>query len=43
MPRSSFNAMFKSTLINAGYLYGPSIHAIQRHLSKGTDSELVSW
>jgi hypothetical protein len=41
MPKSSFTAILKSTLTNAGYLYGPSIHAIRRQLGKEVDSKLV--
>ena len=39
MPRSSFTSILKSTLTNAGYLSGPSIHAIRRQLGKGVDSK----
>jgi len=41
MPKSSFIAILKSTLTNAGYLCGPSIHAIRRQLGKEVDSKLV--
>lgn len=41
MPKSSFTAILKSTLTNAGYLCGPSIHAIRRQLGKEVDSKLV--
>ena len=43
MPKSSFTTIFKSTLTNAGYLCGPSIHAIRRQLGKGVDSKLVPF
>lgn len=39
MPKGAFLAIFKSTLINAGYLWGVSIHAIRRQLGKGADSK----
>lgn len=39
MSKSAFLAIFKSTLINAGYLRGLSIHAIRRSLGKGADSK----
>jgi Protein of unknown function (DUF3435) len=38
MTTSSFTAIFKSTLTNAGYLCGPSIHAMRRQLGKSVDS-----
>ena len=41
MPKSSFTAIFKSTLTNTGYICGPSIHAIRQQLGKGVDSKLV--
>jgi hypothetical protein len=41
MPKSSFTAIFKSTLTNAGYLCGLSIHAMRRQLGKGVDSKLA--
>jgi hypothetical protein len=41
MPKSSFTTIFRSILTNAGYLCGPSIHAIRRQLGKGVDSKLV--
>ena len=41
IPKSSFTAILKSTLTNAGYLYGPLIHAIRRQLGKEIDSKLV--
>ncbi|KIW99637.1 uncharacterized protein Z518_11050 [Rhinocladiella mackenziei CBS 650.93] len=37
MPMNAFTAIFKSTLINSGYLWGLSIHAIRRQLGKGAD------
>jgi hypothetical protein len=39
MPKSAFLAIFKSTLINAGYPWNLSIHAIRRMLGKGADSK----
>ena len=42
MPKSSFTAILKSTLTNAGYLAGPSIHAIRRQLGKGVDSKSLT-
>ena len=42
MPQSAFTNILKSTLTNAGYLCGPSIHAIRRQLGKGVDSKLCS-
>jgi hypothetical protein len=39
MPKGAFLAVFKSTLINAGYLWNLSIHAIRRSLGKGADSK----
>ena len=41
MPKSSFTTIFRSTLTNAGYLCGPSIHGIRRQLGKGVDSKLA--
>jgi hypothetical protein len=41
MPKSSFTDIFKSTLTNAGYFCGVSIHAIQRQLGKGVDSKFI--
>lgn len=41
MPKSPFTTILKSTLTNAGYLCGPSIHAIRRQLGKEVDSKLV--
>jgi len=41
MPKSSFTAIFKSTLTNTGYICGPSIHAMRRQLGKCVDSKLV--
>ncbi|KIW75744.1 hypothetical protein Z517_10487 [Fonsecaea pedrosoi CBS 271.37] len=35
MPKSAFLAIFKSTLVNAGYFWSLSIHAIRRMLGKG--------
>ena len=42
MPKSAFLAIFKSTLINAGYLWNLSIHAIRRSLGKGADSKCTT-
>ncbi|KAN0069234.1 Protein of unknown function (DUF3435) domain containing protein [Elaphomyces granulatus] len=42
MPKSSFTAILKSTLTNAGYLYGPSIHAIRRQLGKEVDKRYTA-
>lgn len=39
MPKSAFLAIFKSTLINAGYLWNLCIHAIRQSLRKGADSK----
>ena len=39
MPKSAFTSIFKSTLTNAGYFCGLSIHAIRRQLGKAVDSE----
>lgn len=39
MPKAVFIAVFKSTLINAGYFWNPSIHAIRRILGQKIDSE----
>jgi Protein of unknown function (DUF3435) len=41
MPQGAFTNVLKSTLTNAGYLSGPSIHAIRRQLSKGVDSRCL--
>ncbi|OAL30533.1 hypothetical protein AYO20_08752 [Fonsecaea nubica] len=37
MPKSAFLAIFKSTVINAGYFWSLSIHAIRRMLGNGAD------
>ncbi|KIW11740.1 hypothetical protein PV08_09012 [Exophiala spinifera] len=37
MPKTAFLAIFKSTLVNAGYFWSLSIHAIRRMLGKGAD------
>ncbi|OAG42721.1 AdoMet-dependent rRNA methyltransferase SPB1 [Fonsecaea monophora] len=42
MPKSSFTAILKSTLTNAGYLCGPSIHAIWRQLGKEVDKRYTA-
>ncbi|KAJ4507488.1 hypothetical protein HRR83_004066 [Exophiala dermatitidis] len=42
MPKSSFTAILKSTLTNAGYLCGPSIHAIRRQLGKEVDKRYTA-
>jgi Protein of unknown function (DUF3435) len=39
MPKSAFTDILKSTLTNAGYLSGPSIHAIRRQLGKSVGSK----
>jgi hypothetical protein len=39
MPKGAFLAVFKSTLINAGYLWNLSIHAIRRSFEKRADSK----
>jgi hypothetical protein len=39
MSKSSFTSIFKSTLTNAGYFCGLSIHAIRRQLGKDVDSK----
>lgn len=41
VPKTSFTTILKSTLTNAGYFFGPSIHAIRRQLGKEVDSKLV--
>ena len=42
MPLSAFLAIFKSTLVNAGYLWNLSIHAIRRSIGKGADSKYAA-
>lgn len=42
MPQSAFINILKSTLTNAGYLRGPTVHAIRRGLGKGVDSKCPS-
>lgn len=39
MPESAFRTVFQSTLVNAGYLWSLSIHAIRRSLGKKVDSK----
>ena len=39
MPKSAFLAIYKSTMKNAGYLYGTSIHTIRRELGKKIDGK----
>jgi hypothetical protein len=41
LPKSSFTAIFKSTLTNASYICGLSIHAMRRQLGKAVDSKPV--
>jgi hypothetical protein len=42
MPESAFTNFLKSTLTSAGYLRGPTIHAIRRELGKGVDNKCPS-
>lgn len=42
MPRSAFDNILRSTLTNAGYVSGPSIHAIRRQLGKKVDGKSCS-
>lgn len=37
MSKSQFEAIFRSSLINAGYNWSPQIHAIRRQVGKGLD------
>ena len=39
MPKSAFLAIYESTMKNAGYLCGTSIHAIRRALGKKVDGK----
>lgn len=41
IPKDAFLTIFKSTLINAAYLWGPSPHAIRRQLGKGADRKFA--
>lgn len=41
MPKSAFLAIYESTLKNARYLCGTSIHAIRRLLGKKVDGEIL--
>lgn len=41
MTKAAFLDILRSTLINAGYFCGASIHAIRRHLGKGIDSKCL--
>jgi hypothetical protein len=42
MPESAFTSILKSTLTNAGYFAGLTIHAIRRGLGKDVDSKSPS-
>jgi hypothetical protein len=42
MPKSAFKDIFAAALINAGYLYGASIHSIRLQLGKKIDGKLPS-
>jgi hypothetical protein len=37
MSKSQFLAIFRSSLVNAGYNWSPSIHAIRRQVGQGLD------
>lgn len=39
MTKAAFLDILRSTLVNAGYLCGASIHTIRRQLGKGIDSK----
>jgi hypothetical protein len=41
MPKATFIAVFKSSLSNAGYFWGLSIHAVKRYLGEGVDSKCL--
>lgn len=42
MPKNAFLAIFKSTLVNAGYFWSLSIRAIRRMLGKGADRKSLA-
>ena len=42
MPKSAFEKIHKSGLINAGYPCGPSVHAIRRSLGRKVDGKIAS-
>jgi hypothetical protein len=39
MPLHAFLDIWRSTLVNADYLWGPSMHAVRRNLGKGIDGK----
>jgi len=42
MPKSAFKDIFAAALINAGYLYGASIHSIRLQLGKKIDGKFTA-
>ena len=42
MPSTAFLDIWRSTLVNAGYIWGPSVHAVRRSLGKAIDGTYQS-